>query len=67
MGAQLQLIGEASDDQIATEPQRRSGVIKCPPDTSGESIANLAFGSHHGIAEEVINQKVFLSGYTHNG
>src|SRR6202045_3685159 len=33
MGAQLQLIGEASDDQIATEPQRRSGVIKCPPDT----------------------------------
>src|ERR1700680_1099484 len=32
MGALLQLIGEASDDQIATEPQRRSGVIKCPPD-----------------------------------
>src|SRR6202045_3583436 len=33
MGAQLQLIGEASDDQIPTEPQRRSGGIKCPPDT----------------------------------
>src|SRR6202035_4266192 len=33
MGAQLQLIGETSDDQIATEPQRRSGVIKCPPGT----------------------------------
>ena len=33
MSAQLQLIGEASDDQIATEPQRRSGVIKCPPET----------------------------------
>src|ERR1700680_1277101 len=34
MGAQLQLIGEVSDDQIATEPQGRSGVIKYPPDTS---------------------------------
>src|ERR1700747_3133279 len=33
MGAQLQLIGDPPDDQIATEPQRRSGVIKCPPDT----------------------------------
>ena len=33
MGALLQLIGEPPDDQIATEPQRRSGVIKCPPDT----------------------------------
>ena len=33
MGAQLQLIGEASDDQIATEAQRRSGVMQCPPDT----------------------------------
>jgi len=33
MGADLQLIGETPDDQIATEPQRRSGVIKCPPDT----------------------------------
>src|ERR1700680_2127151 len=32
-GAQLQLIGDPPDDQIATEPQRRSGVIKCPPDT----------------------------------
>src|ERR1700680_3093432 len=30
-GAQLQLIGDPPDDQIATEPQRRSGVIKCPP------------------------------------
>src|ERR1700730_15966851 len=33
MGAQLQLIGEVSDDQIATEPKGRSGVIKCLPDT----------------------------------
>ena len=33
MGALLQLIGEPPDDQIATEAQRRSGVIKCPPDT----------------------------------
>src|SRR5580700_11342935 len=33
MGALLQLIGEPPNDQIATEPQRRSGVIKCPPDT----------------------------------
>src|ERR1700730_14564363 len=33
MGALLQLIGEPPDDQIATEPQRRSGVIKCSPDT----------------------------------
>jgi hypothetical protein len=33
VGALLQLIGETPDDQIATEPQRRSGVIKCPPDT----------------------------------
>jgi len=33
MGALLQLIGEASDDQIATEAQRRSGVMQCPPRT----------------------------------
>ena len=33
MGALLQLIGDPPDDQIATEPQRRAGVIKCPPDT----------------------------------
>jgi hypothetical protein len=33
MGALLQLIGEPPNDQIATEPQRRSSVIKCPPDT----------------------------------
>src|SRR6202011_3763752 len=33
MGALLQLIGEPPDDQIATEAQRRSGVIKCPPRT----------------------------------
>src|SRR6476660_5168291 len=33
LGALLQLIGEASDDQIATEAQRRSGVMQCPPDT----------------------------------
>ena len=33
MGTLLQLIGEPPDDQIATEPQRRTGVIKCPPDT----------------------------------
>ena len=33
MGAQLQLIGEVSDDQIATEAQRRSGMMQCPPRT----------------------------------
>src|ERR1700738_371250 len=33
VGALLQLIGEASDDQIATEAQRRSGVMQCSPDT----------------------------------
>src|SRR6202022_1558003 len=33
IGALLQLIGEPPDDQIATEAQRRSGVIKYPPDT----------------------------------
>src|SRR6202040_2374128 len=32
-GALLQLIGDPPNDQIATEPQRRSSVIKCPPDT----------------------------------
>ena len=31
MGALLQLIGEPPDDQIATEAQRRSGVIQPPP------------------------------------
>ena len=31
MGALLQLIGETPDDQIATETQRRSSVIQCPP------------------------------------
>ena len=31
MGALLQLIGEPPDDQIATEAQRRSGVMQCPP------------------------------------
>src|SRR6478736_10384417 len=30
-GALLQLIGEPPDDQIATEAQRRSGVIQPPP------------------------------------
>ena len=33
MGALLQLIGEPPDDQIATEPQGRSGVMQCPPVT----------------------------------
>ena len=33
MGALLQLIGEPPDDQIATEAQRRSGVIQRPPGT----------------------------------
>src|SRR6202030_572511 len=33
VGALLQLIGEPPDDQITTEAQRRSGVIKCSPDT----------------------------------
>src|SRR6267142_4831432 len=31
MGALLQLIGQPPDDQIATEAQRRSGVIQPPP------------------------------------
>ena len=31
MGALLQVIGEPSDDQIATEAQRRPGVIQRPP------------------------------------
>ncbi len=30
-GALLQLIGEASDDQIAAEAQRRSSMMQCPP------------------------------------
>ena len=33
LGALLQLIGEASEDQIATEAQRRSGVMQCSPRT----------------------------------
>jgi hypothetical protein len=33
MGALLQLVGEPPDDQIATEPQGRSGVMQCPPGT----------------------------------
>ena len=33
MGTLLQLIGETPDDQIATEAQRRSGVMQCPPRT----------------------------------
>src|SRR5262249_61348907 len=31
MGSLLQLIGERSDQQIATEPQRRSGAIQLLP------------------------------------
>ena len=31
MGALLQLIGETPDDQIATEAERRSGVMQPPP------------------------------------
>src|SRR6202030_2068222 len=33
MGALLQLVGEPPDDQIATEAQRRSGVMQRPPGT----------------------------------
>ena len=33
MGTLLQLIGEAPDDQIATEAQGCSGVIQCLPGT----------------------------------
>src|ERR1700730_12043943 len=33
MGALLQLIGDPPDDQIATEPQGRSGMMQCPPRT----------------------------------
>src|SRR6516162_6227931 len=32
MGALLQLIGEPPDHQIATEAQRRSSAVQCPPD-----------------------------------
>ena len=31
MGSLLQLIGEGSDQQIATEPERRSGAMQLPP------------------------------------
>src|ERR1700720_389697 len=34
VSALLQLIGEPPDDQIATEAQRRPGVMQCPPSTS---------------------------------
>ena len=34
MGALLQLIADASDDQIATEPKGRSGVMQSLPRTS---------------------------------
>src|SRR3984893_10268875 len=54
MGALLQLIGEPADDQIATEAQRRSGVIQRPPgapqllgraiDQPGNFTINLAQG-----------------------
>src|SRR6202030_472170 len=33
VSALLQLIGEPPDDQIATEAQRRSGVMQCSPST----------------------------------
>src|ERR1700737_937915 len=33
VSALLQLIGEASDDQIATEPQGRSAMVQCLPRT----------------------------------
>jgi len=33
IGALLQLIDDTSDDQIATEAQARSGVMRCPPRT----------------------------------
>jgi hypothetical protein len=32
MGALLQLIGEPPNHQIATEAQRRSSMMQCPPD-----------------------------------
>src|SRR5260370_5133557 len=31
MGALLQLVDDTPDDQIATEPRRRAGVMQCPP------------------------------------
>jgi hypothetical protein len=31
MGAVLQLIGDPPNDQITTEPHRRSSVMHCPP------------------------------------
>src|SRR3984893_9159118 len=31
MGPLLQLVDDTPDDQIATQPQRRAGVMQCPP------------------------------------
>ena len=54
MGALLQLIGQPPDDQIATEAQRRSGVMQRPPgapqllcraiDQPGDFTINLGQG-----------------------
>ena len=33
MGPPLQLVDDTPDDQIATEPQGRSGMMQCPPRT----------------------------------
>src|SRR5689334_8952553 len=56
----LQLVGEPSDDQIATEAQRRSSAMQCPPrapqllgrltDQSG----NLAFKVGHVRASRTV-------------
>src|SRR5260370_2359823 len=61
LGALLQLIGEASDDQIATEAQRRSRVMQCPPDTPpllGRPICQSADFALTGQAR--VSQSVLL-------
>jgi hypothetical protein len=39
VSALLQLIGEASDDQIATEPQGRSGMMQCLPRNAAAPVS----------------------------
>jgi hypothetical protein len=53
MGALLQFIGDPPDDQIMTEPQRRSGVMQCPPGTSRSSCVEFfGFLYHLNACEE---------------
>ena len=68
MGALLQLIGQPPDDQIATEAQRRSAVIQCPPgapqllcraiDQPGDFTINLG----RGLVAKSVASGVVLGG-----